>query len=220
MYTTVLFDLDGTLLDTLQDLAAAGNHTLSALGLPPHPVNAYRKMVGNGIPKLIERMLPKNCRGEATQKIANNLFARYYAQHMDDFTHPYYGISGLLQTLKQRGILLGVVTNKAHPFATQVVQQHFAGIFNAVIGLQEGFEAKPHPGLVQHIMGQLGAVPATTLYCGDSDVDMYTARNAGLTSCGVLWGFRDEEELTAAGANFLASDVEALAQIILEEPLL
>lgn len=214
-YNTVLFDLDGTLLDTLQDLAAAGNHTLSALGLPPHPTDAYRKMVGNGIPKLIERMLPENNRGEATQQIAGQLFTRYYTRHMDDFTRPYPGIPALVQSLRAKGIGMAVITNKADEFAGQVVSQYFPGIFDIVLGLREEFAAKPDPASVLHTMELLGARPAATLYCGDSDVDMHTARNARLKSCGVLWGFRDKEELAAAGADYIAASADELEKIIL-----
>lgn len=215
MYTTVLFDLDGTLLDTLQDLANAGNHTLSCLGLPEHPTEAYKKMVGNGIPKLIERMLPENNRGEATQEIANKLFFKYYEKHLDDFTKPYPGIIKLLNILKENKIKMGVITNKAEEFAKEIVEKYFPESFTVVIGTSEKFVPKPDPSGVQFAVRYLQAEGRETLYCGDSNVDIQTAKAAQLASCGVLWGFRGEEELRKEGATFIAENIEQLKNIIL-----
>lgn len=216
MFTTAIFDLDGTLLDTLQDLAAAGNHTLTVLGLPTHPVAAYRQMVGNGVPKLVERMLPPACRGSATQAVALQVFSNYYEQHMLDFTAPYPGISQMLAALRGRGVHLGVVSNKSDDFVQPIVERFFPGVFSAVCGLREGVPPKPDPASVLQVLVQLAADPAATLYCGDSDVDIHTAHNAQLTSCGVLWGFRTEAELAEAGAEYLAEDAAALEYIILQ----
>lgn len=215
MFQHVLFDLDGTLLDTLQDLAAAGNHTLSALGLPTHPVEAYKAMVGNGIGKLVERMLPAQNRGDATQQLAYAMFENYYGQHMQDLTAPYPGIGELLTTLRAAGTRLGVVSNKADAFTRAMVEDYFPGVFGAVAGLREGFAPKPDPATVLWLMQQLGATPATTLYVGDSDVDMRTAQNAGLAGCGVSWGFRSRQELEQNGATYVVDDTRALQKLIL-----
>ncbi len=215
MFQSVIFDLDGTLLDTLEDLAAAGNYTLSAMGLPTHPVDAYRQMVGNGIPNLLRRMLPEQNRGEATCALAQTLFRPYYAAHMQDYTTPYPGVVSLLAQLKERGVATGVLSNKADDFVQQIVQQYFPDLIGAALGLREDFPAKPDPSSALHLLQVLDAEPSRTLYCGDSDVDMHTAANAGIPSCGVLWGFRDEDELAGAGAAYLAADIPALSALIL-----
>lgn len=215
MYKTVLFDLDGTLLDTLQDLANAGNHTLSCLGLEQHPTNNYKSMVGNGIPKLIERMLPENNRGESTREIANKLFFKYYENHLDDFTEPYSGIIELLEVLKNNKIKIGVITNKAEKFTEEIVEKYFPNTFDIVIGTSEEFPPKPNPIGVNYAREFLCSASAETLYCGDSNVDMQTAISAKLDSCGVLWGFRSEEELEKEGAIFIAHNTEELKNIIL-----
>lgn len=216
MYSHVVFDLDGTLLDTLGDLAAAGNHALSAMGFAPHPVNSYKQMVGHGMPKLVENMLPETCQGESTRQMALCIFQKYYTAHMNDLTLPYPGIPEMLQQLKAAGVRLSLLSNKAHHFVQPIVAQHFGeGVFDVVLGLQEGVPAKPNPTALQEVMRQMGAAPATTLYVGDSDVDMITAANAGVSSCGVLWGFRTKKELQDAGATMLAEDVTQLTEIIL-----
>lgn len=219
MYRCVVFDLDGTLLDTLEDLAQACNHTLATLHLPTHPTAAYKTMVGNGVAKLVERMLPLQNRGAATCQLALRLFENYYTAHIDDFTRPYPGIPELLQTLRKQGVILGVLSNKPNGFVQEIVEQYFAGIFTAVMGQREDFAPKPDPASAHFLLETLGAEKSATLYCGDSNVDMLTAQNAGLTACGVLWGFRTKEELLGAGANFLAEDAAALEQLIFSGPL-
>lgn len=213
-----IFDLDGTLLDTLQDLAAAGNHTLSAMGLPTHHYQAYKQFVGNGVPTLVQRMLPEKNRGESTLALAQSLFEKYYTAHMRDLTAPYPGIVEMLANLKAAGVQMAVLSNKPDALARPIVEDYFPGIFPWVMGLAEGFEAKPHPGSALYLLRQMGAAPTQTLYVGDSNVDMQTAAAAGLRSCGVLWGFRTREELLAAGANLLAENAAELEQLILAGP--
>lgn len=215
LYQAVLFDLDGTLLDTLGDLAAAGNHALVAMGLAPHPVDAYRRMVGNGIPKLIERMLPAGA-GEATRAVAYELFSRHYAAHMADTTAPYPGIPQLLDELAARGAATAVVSNKDDAFTKKIAAQYFPRhAFTAVIGRRDGVPPKPDPASVRAALDAMGCAPGACLYVGDSDVDVLTAHNAGLPCCGALWGFRGRDELARAGAEFLAADAQELLQIIL-----
>lgn len=203
-YRTVIFDLDGTLLDTLGDLAAAGNHALTAMGLPTHEVNAYRFFVGNGVPKLIERILPEINRGEASQELALSLFRRYYAEHAMEHTHPYDGIVPLLQTLKESGVQLGVLSNKDDAFTQSIISHFFPQVMDAVLGRKEGAAPKPDPTSLQSMMAALGCSPQETLYVGDSNVDVLTAHNAGVECCGAVWGFRGQQELTSAGADALA----------------
>lgn len=215
LYRCILFDLDGTLLDTLQDLAEAGNHTLSVMGFPRHPIAAYQQMVGNGIPKLVWRMLPEQNRQESTLELAYSLFQRHYQAHMLDNTAPYPGILDTLQRLKEAGYPLGVSSNKADTYTQKIVSTFFPNTFCSVAGLTPPFPAKPDPTLALHQMAQMGGTPGTTLYIGDSDVDMFTARNAGFVGCGVLWGFRSGRELLQAGADLIAETPAELIEHIL-----
>lgn len=218
IYKTVLFDLDGTLLDTLQDLANAGERVCAANGWPAHPVQAYRQFVGNGIPKLVERIAPPAARGAATLAGALAQFQAEYAAHMFDCTAPYPGIAALLQALRGAGVQLGVFSNKDDGLARRVVARYFAPeTFAGVRGAVAGVPPKPHPQGVHDLLAALHADPAATLFVGDSDVDVFTAHNAGLACCGVLWGFRSREELQGAGAEFLAADPAQLQRVILQQ---
>ena len=214
MYSCVIFDLDGTLLNTLADLAAAGNHALEALGLPTHEVEAYKTFIGNGIPNLIRRMLPEGSE-EALQKEALRLFSDHYAAHHSDRTKPYDGIPALLDTLHRRGVKIAVVSNKAHVFSVELIRRFFGETVGPVYGTGNDLPRKPDPTAVFRVMEELGVTKPETLYVGDSDVDMFTARNAGLDACGVLWGFRSKNVLTESGARFLAKNAEELERIIL-----
>ena len=215
MYKAVIFDLDGTLLDTIGDLAAAADATLRALGWPTHTVEEYKRMVGNGVPKLIERFLPPQHRDEETCRRAAQLFFPYYDAHKEDMTAPYPGISELLCTLKAHGVRLGVVSNKENALTQGVIAHYFPGMFDAVAGHTLGTPAKPDPHLVNGMRAAFGLAPGAVLYVGDSDVDVETAHNAHLAACGVLWGFRTEAELRAAGAEFLVHTPAELAALIL-----
>ncbi len=215
MYKAVIFDLDGTLLNTIDDLADAGNHVLSVLGFPVHSTAQYKIMVGNGIPVLVERMLPETARGAATHAVALSMFLRYYAQHSADRTAPYDGILSLLETLRAQGKLIGVVSNKDDTLAKQVIAQYFPHTFHAVGGHIPGTLPKPDPTLVDAMRRTFALECSEVLYVGDSNVDIFTAQNAGLDSCGVLWGFRSAEELSLAGATYLAENPQQLLEIIL-----
>lgn len=214
MYTTVLFDLDGTLLDTLQDIAAAANHALESLGLPTHPVPAYRHMVGSGVNVLIQRMLPPDKRGQATSEVALALYRKHYNVHMNDFTRPYPGILEMLAKLKAASVQMGVLSNKTDARVQEMVAHYFPNTFEIAMGLRPEFSEKPDPASTLHMLQALGAQKQNTLYCGDSDIDMQTAHNAGLAGCGVAWGFRGEEELKNAGATFIAQNTDELYHII------
>jgi phosphoglycolate phosphatase len=215
LYPGVIFDLDGTLLNTLQDLANASNYTLQVLGFSTHPTESYKQMVGSGIPKLIERFLPpKQCTPALCEQAAA-VFYPYYEAHKQDATAPYAGIVPMLQRLQAAHIQLGVVSNKSDALTQSIVAHYFPGIFSHVAGLLPGAAPKPNPQRVNEVRAAMQLDAAQVLYVGDSDVDMHTARNAQLTSCGVLWGFRNREELLHAGAAFLADTPDALERIIL-----
>lgn len=217
MYKTVLFDLDGTLLNTLTDLADAGNRLCVKYGWPTHDRAGYRYLVGNGIPKLIERLAPPDSRTDAVLAAALEDFKADYGAHLRDTTAPYPGIPELLARLRQAGVQTAVFSNKADALAREVVADYFgADTFAAVRGQRTGVAPKPAPEGTRALMASLGADPASTLYVGDSNVDVQTAHNAGLPCCGVLWGFRTREELTEAGAEHLAADADELYRVILE----
>lgn len=201
---SVIFDLDGTLLDTLDDLADASNRVLARLGFPVHPVCAYRRFVGNGARLLCTRMLPPDHRSEAEVDQARQLFSEEYSGHMFDKTRPYPEIPSLLDQLRARGIRMGIVSNKPDEFVQSIAQRYFPGYFEAVSGPRDG-RTKPDPSGVLLLLERFRLSPAAALYVGDSDVDIQTARNAGTHSCGALWGFRGPDELRAAGAEHLAA---------------
>lgn len=216
MYQAVIFDLDGTLLDTLADLAGAGNHTLRAMGFAPLPVQEYRRLVGSGIPVLMGRMLPEGHRGPAARAVALDIFTRYYAAHSADATAPYPGIPALLAGLRAANVPMGVVSNKDDALAKAVVARYFPGLFAPadVCGRREGVPPKPDPTLVNEMRMRWGLAQNRVLYAGDSDVDIFTARAAGLDSCGVLWGFRSRQELEEAGADHLADTPARLGALL------
>ena len=215
MYRCVIFDLDGTLLNTLDDLADAGNYALKQLGFHTHEVEKYKYFVGNGIPKLIQRILPADSSTDLQDK-AHRLFSEYYSAHSTDKTKPYIGICSLLTKLKSDGVKTGVATNKDHGFSERLVRTFFDDMICIVCGRKEGTPKKPDPFSVNYIMEQLGTDKRETLYVGDSNVDMETANNAGLAACGVLWGFRTETELCESGAHFIVKTPDELYRIINE----
>ena len=216
MYRYVIFDLDGTLLNTLDDLADAGNYTCRQKGWPEHPVEAYKYFVGNGIPKLVERFTPEAYRTpEVLKDTLDNTFTPYYDAHKEDKTLPYPGIPAMLERLKQAGVQIAVLTNKAHPLAVGVMERYFPGQFPFVQGALPDRPTKPDPTLLHELMERMGAKGEETLFVGDSNVDIRTAKNAGLKSCGVLWGFRTADELLAEGADHLANTADELAELIL-----
>ena len=215
MYRYVIFDLDGTLLNTLDDLADAGNYTCRVNGWPEHPVDAYKYFVGNGMAKLVERFTPEALRTQETLKAALDIFIPYYDSHKEDKTLPYEGIPELLKGLKEAGIEMAVLTNKAHPLAAGVMERYFPGMFRFVQGALPDRPTKPDPTLLHELMERMGAKAGETLFVGDSNVDIRTAKNGGLTGCGVLWGFRTAEELLAEGADHLAATAEELYNLIL-----
>lgn len=217
MYKTVVFDLDGTLLNTLTDLADAGNRLCRKYGWPTHERQAYRYFVGNGIPKLVERLAPADQRTPAVLEAALADFKRDYGQHLRDTTAPYPGIPEMLAKLKANGVQLAVFSNKADALAKEVVKDYFGTqYFTIVRGQMTGVAPKPAAEGTNALLQALHADPASTLYVGDSNVDVETAHNANLPCCGAVWGFRTREELNAAGAEYLAENSDELYDVIMK----
>ena len=215
MYRTVIFDLDGTLLDTIGDLAAAANAVCRENGWPEYTVQAVEGMVGHGIPNLVSRFSPAEAQEPQTLERTLAQFNRVYGAHNMELTAPYAGMPELLKKLKAAGVRLAVCSNKADEFSQVIVAHYFPGIFEVIRGNLPGTPVKPDPGVARGILEKLNARPEETLMVGDSDVDIRTARNGGLTSCGVLWGFRGRAELEAEGADCLARTPEELVKAVL-----
>lgn len=217
-FSHVIFDLDGTLLNTLDDLAAAGNHMCALHGWPTYPVDRYRYKVGNGQPKLIERLMPAEFVGDGAMfSAALAEFRAYYDEHKQDHTAPYPGVVEMLDTLQGAGVTLAVLTNKDHAAARPLVESYFgAERFALVQGRIDAFPPKPAAPITLHVLSQLEADPATTLYVGDSNVDVQCGHNAGLRVTGVSWGFRGRAELESEGADFIADTPAQLVDIVLK----
>lgn len=196
-YKLVIFDLDGTLADTIADLGTATNAALAAKGLPQHPLDAYRNMVGNGVRKLVERAMPEGLRGDsAALDRLLAAFLDYYIQHIDDRSHPYPGIPELLADLSSAGVQLGVASNKFQAGAEKLIGRMFPDIaFAAVLGGRPGAPLKPDPAVVDEIRERAGIPAAETLMVGDSGTDIAAAANAGVDCVAVSWGFRTREQL-------------------------
>ena len=215
MYKVVVFDLDGTLLDTLEDLANSCNYALAQCDFPIHEAEKYKRFVGDGRYKLIERILPENNKTEETITKVLGIYDEYYAKHMMDMTKPYTGIIELLDSLKENGLKLAVVSNKPHEFTTEVVKKFFKDRLELVFGQRANFPTKPDPATVFEVFEKFNVKPEECIYVGDSNVDIRTAKNAGIKSIGVAWGFRGKEELETEGADFVVSTAEELEKLIL-----
>jgi len=210
-FRAVLFDLDGTLADTLVDLANAVNYALSTLGCPTHPVAAYRYFVGDGARNLILRSLPENRVSLADQALA--LMREHYEAHCFDNTRVYPGIRELLAAL--RGRTLAVLSNKPDAFTRRMVAHYFPDKpFAAVRGQVAHLPIKPDPTMALQMASELGIPPSEWVYLGDTSTDMRTAHAAGMFAVGVLWGFRDREELLAAGAQQLVARPEEVLRLL------
>ncbi len=197
----IIFDLDGTLINTIDDLGQACNYALAACGYPTHPIEDYPKLVGNGINKLIERALPEAHRNEETVLRLRKYFVPYYDEHNCDLTCPYDGIIELLQTLKEEGHTLAVASNKYQAATEKIVAHFFPGVFDVVLGERENVARKPDPQIVWDIVGSLEDA-SEMLYVGDSLVDAETAKAAKIPFVACTWGFCTEEQLAIANPNY------------------
>ena len=201
-YKAAVFDLDGTLINSLEDLADSGNEVLKKYGKPAQPVDAFRYFVGNGSKKLIERILPDMDEAGVEKALAE--YKEIYAKNLLHKTKPYGGIVEMLGELKKRGIKIGVCTNKHMSAAEELLGHLFAeGTFDAYVGGRAGVPHKPDPANVFYVLEKLGVKPEETVYLGDTSVDMETAHNTGALAVGVTWGFRPKKELIESGAEIL-----------------
>ena len=216
MKKLVLFDLDGTLINSIDDLADSTNYALQQCGLPLHTVDEYKYFVGNSVDPLIRRALPEE--EKENQELfdrVKKIYLSYYAAHSKDKTRPYPGISDLLSRCNKAGVLVAVVSNKPDDITADVVRYYFPQIhFAATMGPKEGIPKKPDPAGVREVLRITGIALEDALYVGDTWVDMQTAENSGVQSCGVLWGFRTRQELVENHADFIAANAAELAEII------
>ncbi len=216
MIKSVLFDLDGTLVNSLEDLADSTNYALNYFGFSTHETEKYKYFVGDGMQKLIERVLPPENRDEATVKKVFECFWNYYGEHYLDKTVAYDGIHNVIENLKEMGLKVAVISNKADQMAKIVVCKIFGNAFDFVTGKQDGYPTKPDPTLTLEVISNLGVTPNECVFVGDSGMDMATAKNSGCTALGVLWGFRKEDELLQNGADYLLKETKQIVEIVKE----
>ena len=209
----IIFDLDGTLINTIDDLGQACNHALSTCGYPTHKIEDYPRLVGNGINKLIERALPEELRNEETVMQVREYFVPFYDKHNCDLTRPYEGIPALLQALKAQGHTLAVASNKYQAATEKIVAQLFPDTFDVVLGERDGVARKPHPQIVYDILLDRSD-KSETLYIGDSLVDAETAQVAGVKLILCTWGFCTEEQLMTANPDYMVHHPAEILPII------
>ena len=215
MITSVVFDLDGTLLDTLDDLGDSMNQVLAEMACPIHEIDAYRYFVGNGIRMLAQRALPEDRRDDATVTAAVEAMQREYAGRWHAKTRPYDGVMDLLEELTRHGVPLAVLSNKPDVFVKKAVDHYFApSLFRSVYGALDGVPRKPDPTLALRVAGELGLPADQACLLGDSGSDMQTAKRAGMLPVGVRWGFRDASELERNGAAHLLEKPKDLLSLL------
>jgi phosphoglycolate phosphatase len=213
----IIFDLDGTLLNTIGDLAVGCDHMLSLRGLPTHSYEEYCTFVGNGIMRLVERALPEELRTEEYVKAARRDFVEFYIDNIDNHTVPYEGMVELVEHLQTKGAKLAVASNKFQAGTEKLIRKFFPTIeWVEICGNREGVPLKPDTALVDMIIEKAGVERKNCTMVGDSAVDIQTARNAAIRSVGVSWGFRSREELEQAGADHIADTVEELTTLLLK----
>jgi len=211
----IIFDLDGTLLNTIDDLSDATNYALWEYGFAARSVDECRNFVGNGVTKFMERALPDHARTPENIARMRELFLSYYNEHLWDKTCPYVGMRSILAALQNRGIKLAVASNKYQSATERLIEHFFAQItFAAVLGQRENIPSKPHPQIVQDILAVAGETRENTLYIGDSDVDMQTAQNAGVKACAATWGYKSREVLAACEPDYMIDTPQELVNLI------
>ncbi len=214
-YALAIFDLDGTILDTLEDLAGSVNHALTACGYPARTIDEVRRFVGNGVHKLVERAVPAGTAAEDVEKVFS-AFREHYALHSMDATRPYPYVSFLLKGLQLKGMRLAVVSNKVDEAVGPLCERFYPGIFDVTVGERPGVRKKPAPDTVEEVLRQLDIPREDAVYIGDSEVDIATARNAGMDALIVTWGFRDGDFLREKGAERLVTSPGELYDILTE----
>ena len=212
-YNSVVFDLDGTLLDTLGDLRDSVNFALQKNNLPERTTEEIRSFVGNGIRLLIELSVPENTPIEITDKCFQD-FKEYYKDHSAILTKPYDHIIDLMKTLKSKGIKIAVVSNKADFAVKTLMEDYFSGLYDCAYGERAGIPRKPEPDAVFAAIKEMGAEAESTVYVGDSEVDVVTSKNAGLPCIAVTWGFRDKMVLEALQPEYIVDSPEEILNII------
>ena len=214
MYKLAVFDMDGTLLDTIEDLRAAVNRTLNTLGYPERDSSAFRAFIGSGLYLMLQRALPEKARDDATVKRAIELYTPCYAAHMSDRTTAYSGIPEVVFALCNAGVKIAVLSNKPHDFTVKLAEKFFPGMISAAYGQRDGVPRKPDPTALLMILDELDTAKEDCVYIGDSDVDMLTARNAGVVSVGCTWGYCPRAVIEKAGADIIIGKPSQLLDIV------
>lgn len=215
MKKLVIFDLDGTLLNTINDLGTAANHALERAGFPTHAIASYPFFVGNGVTRLLQRVLPEDARTDENVATLRRYFTEFYDEHNTDNTHPYPGITDLLEELTDMKVRVAVASNKYQSAVEKLISYYFPDIpWVAVEGQKPDIPVKPDPSIVFEILTKSPTPKAETLYVGDSGVDMETARRACVSSCGVTWGFRPVKELKQFYAENIVDSPAAILDLV------
>ena len=215
-YRTVLFDMDGTLLDTLEDLRESTNHVLREMGYPERSLEEMRRFVGNGAEMQIRRAVPEGTSEENIAKVLR-AYRAYYQEHCRIKTKVYDGLLDMLDALKARGVKTAVVSNKPDEAVKKLSEEYFGGRMDYAVGAKDGRRCKPYPDMVDAALEALGETREGAVFIGDSEVDVQTGLNAGLPVIAVSWGFRSRETIAEAGATVIADDAAALAKLLLGE---
>ncbi len=216
MFKGVIFDLDGTLVNTIKDLCTAVNYGLGKMGFAKNTVEEFISFVGSGTDYMLNCALKENRTDENREKL-KEYYLEYYGKHFCDYSCAYAGMPALIKTLKEKGIKTAVVTNKVDVMAATVVENLYGDVFDIIVGQKDNFPLKPDPALTLKVVNDLGLNKEDCAFVGDSDVDIKTGINAGLTPVGVLWGFRDRDVLIKVGARIFAENAEELQKILLGE---
>lgn len=217
MYRLAIFDMDGTLLDTLEDLAVASDYALAQKGYSGHTTEEYKEFIGHGPVHLIRMALPEQFRDDETVSQTFKIYADYYALHDKDLTKPYPGVLKVLKELKQSGVKIAVYSNKPHYNVVQLCEHFFSDLVDMAVGFKEDVPPKPDPAAGFEIIRRFGVLNKDTVYIGDSGVDMMTGNALGAYTVGVSWGFRPKDELIHTGASVVIDQVEDLVKIILDK---
>lgn len=218
MYKAAIFDLDGTLLDSVKDLERACNYALSKFNLPNVDSQKYKLMLGAGRKKIIESIVSEFFGYDENEIIEKFLeyYNEFYDAHMLDNTKPFKGILNMLDLLRSKNVVTAILSNKPHDFTLKLCKQFFSDKVQYVSGLKDGYEAKPDPALLLEIINDLGLKKEDCIYIGDTEIDIQVAKNSGVKSLGVLWGFRTQALLEKEEADYLASNIDEMTDIILK----